>query len=254
MTSAIITTHNLICGYQQSKPLTTAINITIHTNDIIAILGVNGRGKSTLLNTLMGTLKPLSGTINNPHCCSFVPQNFMPNIDYKVWEIVVMGSAKKWGLFGKPDRHLLQLVEDKLAQFGLAHYSHHLFSQLSGGQKQLVLIARALMSESNILLLDEPTSALDLHNQHKVLNILSSLVQKQNLTIVFTTHDPAHAMSLANKVLLLDETGYQYGLTQTLLTETQLTQLYNITMKKIVFSDCQTIIPLYTLSNHYDNT
>ena len=77
------------------------------------------------------------------------------------------------------------------------------------------------------------------------MKILSSLIYKQNLTIIFTTHDPAHALSIANKVLILDEESYQFGLAQSLLTEERLTQLYKIQMKKIVLSDSHTIIPIY---------
>lgn len=245
MASSIITTHNLVCGYHLKKPLTPPINITINSNDVIAILGTNGRGKSTLLNTLMQTHKPLSGSLSNQYSCSFVPQNFSTNIDYMVWEIIVMGKAKQWGLFGRPDKKTLQLAKYYLTQLGLEDYYSHPFSSLSGGQKQLVLIARALISDSKILLLDEPTNALDLHNQDKVLKILSSLIYKQNLTIIFTTHDPAHALSIANKVLILDDDSYQFGLAQNLLTEERLTKLYKIQMKKIVLSNSHTIIPNY---------
>lgn len=245
MSLTILTTHDLVCGYQINHPLTSPLNIVVNKNDIVAILGVNGRGKTTLLHTLMGINQPLSGKFDCRYPCCFVPQNFTCNIDYALWEIVVMGSVKQWGLFGQPDKKTTELVRDNLAQLGLEKYYYSPFSQLSGGQKQLALIARALLTKCKILLLDEPTNALDLYNQKKVLNILASLVKQQDLTIIFTTHDPAHAMSIANKVLLLDNKQYQYGSTHALLTENNLSQLYHITMKKIVLTKAQTIIPIY---------
>lgn len=245
MSLTMLNTHDLVCGYQVNNPLTSPINIMVNKNDIVAILGTNGQGKTTFLNTLMGINQPLSGQFECSYPCCYVPQNFLCTIDYAVWEIVVMGSVKQWGLFGKPSKKILQLVKESLNHLGLENYYSHPFSQLSGGQKQLVLIARALLTKNKILLLDEPTSALDLFNQKKVLHILTSLVKQRDLTIIFTTHDPAHAMTIANKVLLLDNKSYQYGLTDCLLTESNLSQLYRITMKKITLTNIHTIIPIY---------
>lgn len=245
MLSPILTTHDLICGYEINNPITPPLNISINNNDIVAILGINGRGKSTLLKTLMGIVKPLSGEIQHSFSCAFVPQNFSLNIDYQVWEVVVMGANKQWRLFGKPNQKTKQLTYNILTKLGLEQYINQPFSLLSGGQKQLVLIARALITQCKILLLDEPTTALDLHNQQKILNLLSSLPIQRDLTIIFTTHDPAHAMYAANQVLLLQDNSYQYGKTDQLLTETNLSRLYRMPMKKITYKNSQTIIPIY---------
>lgn len=243
MSSPILTTHELICGYKID--ITPPLDLVVNHHDIVAILGVNGRGKSTLLKTLMGIIPPFAGKIDCVCQCGFVPQNFSLNIDYQVWEVVVMGRSKQWGLFGKPNEETKQLAYETLTNFGLKEHIHRPFSLLSGGQKQLVLIARALLTQCEILLLDEPTTALDLHNQQKILNLLTSLAMQHNLTIIFSTHDPAHAMYAANQVLLLQENNYQYGKTEQFLTESNLSQLYHISMKKITLENSLTIFPIY---------
>lgn len=249
MALTVIQASNLVCGYHAANPLTIPLNLTVEQGDIIAVLGINGRGKSTLLHTLLGIQKPLVGKLDCDYSLGFVPQHFTSTFDYSVLEIVLMGRVKQLGLFGKPSHKDIDLAKKNLQRLGLKLDIYQPFSQLSGGQKQLVLIARALTAECQILLLDEPTSGLDLHNQKRVLHILSSLITERGLTIVFSTHDPAQAMSIANKVLLLQEDGYQFGLATSLLTEQHLSQLYQITMKNITLTtghnQISTIVPLY---------
>lgn len=246
MTAAILASKNLVCGYHANQPLTVPLTFEVARNDIVAILGVNGRGKSTLLHTLLGTQKPLSGSIIANGTLSFVPQNFITTFDYSVLDIVLMGRAKQLGLFRRPSPDDIRLAQQNLQHLGLQAYSHHPFSHLSGGQQQLVLIARALTAECPLLLLDEPTSALDLHNQQQVLHILASLRQQRDLTIILSTHDPAQAMAIANKVLLLEQDGYAFGPAETLLTEQRLSQLYRIKMKTVTLDQTTTIVPLYS--------
>ncbi|MDF7667809.1 ABC transporter ATP-binding protein [Orbaceae bacterium ESL0727] len=256
----VMSVSQLVCGYQMDKPLTPALSFDIEPNDIVAILGVNGRGKSTLLQTLLGIQPPLSGTVMTECALSFVPQFFSSPFHYSVLDLVLMGKAKQLGLFGRPDKKAIAQALDNLALLGMQQYAEKAFSHLSGGQKQLVLMARALTSDCQILLLDEPTSALDLHNQKQVLNILNDLAKERHLTILFSTHDPAQAMAIANKVLLLDGQDYLFGQADELLTEQHLSQLYQITMRKITLArhaktdNCDqsssnqplhTIVPLY---------
>lgn len=245
MTSSILVSQDLVCGYRHDRPLTPALNLTIQKNDIVAILGVNGQGKSTLLNTLLGTIKPLSGHVLTDYSLSFVPQHFNSTYDYTVLEIVLMGCANRLGLFNKPTSNDVAFAKQNLILLGLENSIDKPFSQLSGGQKQLVLIARALTAKCQLLLLDEPTSALDLHNQKRVLHILHNLVKERDLTIMFSTHDPAQAITIATTVLLLERDHYMFGPAERLLTEANLSRLYQIAMKKVNVANTHTIIPLY---------
>lgn len=245
MTESILLTTDLVCGYHIAQPLTVPLNIDIARNDIVAILGINGRGKSTLLHTLLGIQKPLSGKILTTSSLSFVPQSFNATFDYSVLEMVLMGRAKQLSLFAQPTQDDHQRALKNLQRLGLQEHINTAFNQLSGGQKQLVLIARALTAECQILVLDEPTSALDLYNQKRVLHILSSLVKERDLTIIFSTHDPSHAMTIANKVILLEQQCYSFGAVQTLLTEENLSRLYGITMKMLTVGQAPTIVPIY---------
>jgi iron complex transport system ATP-binding protein len=135
-------------------------------------------------------------------------------------------------------------------RFGISHLANHPFDTLSGGQRQLVIFARALVAEADIVILDEPTSALDLQNQIVVLRWMRRLAEAEGLTVIFTTHHPHHALWVADDALLMmSHTEHVMGATETTLTEPNLTRLYGTAMKRIVFDHdghkVQTLTPIF---------
>lgn len=201
---------------------------------IVALLGPNGRGKTTLLKLIIRALKPVTGTIDVLGDAAFVPQAFDTTFGFTALEMVVMGRARKIGLLSQPSRADLERCHDAMDRFGLADLAQRPFHEMSGGQRQLVLLARALVAEAPIVVLDEPTSALDLRNQSLVLEWLTRLSREDGLTVIFTTHHAGHALSVADDALLmLGETDYAFGPVSEVLTEERLSDLYEMPIKRV---------------------
>lgn len=208
----------------------------ISRGKIFALLGPNGRGKTTLLHLLIGALKPREGRVAVNGKIAFVPQLFLVSFDYSALDMVMMGRAKKIGLFSQPSRKDEDAALAALEKFGMADLATRPFHEMSGGQRQLVIFARALVAEAEILILDEPTSALDLKNQALVLDWINALSRKDRLTVVLTTHHPHHALAIADDALLmLGEADYAAGPAAQVLTEKSLTTLYGAPLKRIAF-------------------
>jgi iron complex transport system ATP-binding protein len=217
---------------------------------ITAILGPNGRGKTTLLKLLVGAMKPIEGSIQRHGEVAFVPQLFDTAFNYTAIDMVVMGRAKKIGMFSQPSRDDFRHALAVLDRFGIADLATHAFDTLSGGQRQLVIFARALVADADIVVLDEPTSALDLQNQMNVLHWIRRLAETHGLTVIFTTHHPHHALWVADDaILMMGSREHQSGSAAAMLTESNLTRLYGTAMKHIVFEHegqrVETLAPVY---------
>ena len=233
--------------YEEGKFLFRNLSFEIERGQILAILGLNGQGKSTLMSCMMGILGLKEGQLNTQAKFGFLPQSFSVAFDYSVQDIVAMGRVRDISLFSKPSKRDVQICLDALESLEISHLKNKRFNSLSGGQKQLVLFARAIASKSEILFLDEPASALDIKNQDRVLSLIVNLKQKSSAGIVFTTHQPNHALAVADRTLILkDDLSYVYGLSAEVLNEENLNALYRVRMKTAEFDVAGKQIPSIT--------
>jgi iron complex transport system ATP-binding protein len=199
-----------------------------------AILGPNGCGKTTLLRAICGTLTLREPGIAVEGQIGFVPQALLADQAYSAVDMVLLGRSRYLGRFSAPGRRDQERAHECLDEVGLSAIAHQRYDRLSGGQRQLVLLARALASDCSILVLDEPASALDLANQGVVLRLLLRLARSRGLTILFTTHHPDHALGIADTTLLmLRDATYIAGATDAVLTEANLARMYGVPVRRV---------------------
>jgi len=250
MNNTVIRFDNLGHAYYPSQWIFQGYHAEVEQGSTLALLGPNGCGKTTLLKILLGALDPTAGSVSVHGRTAFVPQLFQVTFDYSVLDMVLMGRAKKVGLFSQPSAQDEGASLAALSRFGIADLAHRPFHELSGGQRQLVIFARALATEADILILDEPTSSLDLRNQGVILEWINHLSREEKLTVVFTTHHPHHAHTVADTtMLMLGEREFLSGPTKDVMTEERLHALYGVDLKRLQFEHKglmrETFVPVY---------
>lgn len=231
---------NVSCGYQD-RTIIENISFEVNTGEILCILGPNGVGKTTLFKTILGFLKPKSGSIelNNQDIFNwsrkefaksigYVPQAHTPPFPYKVLDVVVMGRTAHLGLFSSPSKVDYGIAEEVLDSLSISYLKYSDYTEISGGERQLVLIARALAQNPKLLIMDEPTSNLDYGNQIRVLRHIKQLSER-NIGVIMTSHFPDHAFMASTKVLAIGR-GNQFvsGSSEKIVTSELLEKLYGI--------------------------
>lgn len=189
-------------------PILNQVSFQIHSGEFIGMIGPNGGGKTTLLKLILGFLKPTGGTIRifdekagEPNRMAYVPQSvrFDREFPISVEEVVLSGLLSRLPWFGKFRAADRQAAQEALDYMGLSHLTNNSFGTLSGGQAQRVLIARALVSKPQLLLLDEPTASVDVQAESDIYAILNQL--KGKMTILMVTHDLRAAIDQVGRVL-----------------------------------------------------
>jgi iron complex transport system ATP-binding protein len=250
MTEKSLSFENLGFGYKQGNWVLRGYQGMAQPGQVFALLGPNGCGKTTLLKLLIGVLHPREGSVRHSGQIGFVPQLFQVSFSYSVFDMVLMGRARQIGLFSIPSARDEEISMEALRRLGIENLADRAFDEISGGQRQLVIFARALAAEADILILDEPTSALDLKNQGFILDWIQRLSREENLTVVFSTHHPDHAYAVADLTLLmLGCDDFLFGPTRTVMTEDRLHTLYGTDLKQLTFQHkgltVETFIPVY---------
>ncbi|MDY5137654.1 ABC transporter ATP-binding protein [Actinotignum timonense] len=216
---------NLGHHYRGGPWLFRGVELEARPGEVLTVLGPNARGKTTLLTCLAGVRTPVEGTVHSDGPIGYVPQSHAANHQFTVHDMVLMGRARTMRVFASPSAADSEAAWEALERVGIAHLGGATYAELSGGQRQLTLIARALVATPSTLILDEPTSALDLRNQRRVLTIIRTLAA-EGLAIIMTTHDPAHAFLTSRTTLVMDADDLSIGETARQLTETRLSTLY----------------------------
>jgi iron complex transport system ATP-binding protein len=222
--------------YKEDKWLFKNVSFHIKKGDIVTVLGPNGRGKTTFLKCLTQIHKPKLGSVSLKGRAGFVPQFSTPPIGFSVLDIVLMGTTKSHTIFENINDSNIKKANESLKRVGMQDMAQMEFEDLSGGQKQMVLIARALCYGKDILILDEPSSALDLANQKNLLELLKD-ISSEGTAIVMTTHFPNHALKIADKTLMLfGEDEFVYGDTQEVVNEKNLSKLFETQIRCVDYN------------------
>lgn len=227
------------------------VSFRLETGRILAVLGPNGRGKTTLIKALAGLVPLSAGRRIAPPVIGYVSQSIGADIPYRALEVVVMGRALGLGLFGAPGAADYRAAHAALELVGARDFAERPFDRLSGGERQIVLLARALATGSPALVLDEPASALDLANQDRLLRVLKDVKRQGRHAILFSTHLPQHALSVSDEALLmLSASEHAIGPTTTALNEGDLTRLYGLAVRRVTLdldgsAPIDTVVPLF---------
>lgn len=210
----IITVNDLHFSYP-GRPVLQGIDFSLRKGEVVSLLGPNGCGKSTLIRLILRLLRgqgdiwlgnlPIERYSHREIAghIAYIPQYHNVPFNYSVMEMVLMGRVSKQGLFAAPSAKDRAIAAEALERIGIADLAARPFGQLSGGQKQMVLLARALTQEVNTFIMDEPVSGLDYGNQIRLLELITQLAT-QGYTFLKTTHYPDHALMVSSRVVVMN--------------------------------------------------
>jgi len=241
---------NATFSYDGKKNIFEDVSFSVEGGDIFCVLGPNGTGKSTLLRCLCNLYELNEGSvcIDGKNITSyspsklakkigFIPQIHTPTFPYSVLQVVMMGRTPHLNTFATPSERDYKIAEESLRTVNIEHIRDKPYTELSGGQMQLVLMARVLAQEPEILLLDEPTSHLDVSNQIQTIEMIRKLSRK-GLSLVMTSHFPDHTFLSSSKVgIMKDRKFLAIGSADSVVTEKNLHDTYGVPIKIVHIGD-----------------
>ncbi|HOB87353.1 MAG TPA: ABC transporter ATP-binding protein [Bacillota bacterium] len=241
--------NNLFFGYRDDQTIVDGCSFALGRRKIYCILGPNGSGKTTLLRLLNGSLKPRLGKvlvegkdIHNlnkkaiARLMAFLPQEHHGVFPYSVLDMVVMGRNAHLSLLGRPQKKDYLLAEEALEVIGIGHLKEKCYMEISGGERQMVFLARAIAQEASFFIMDEPTSHLDFNNQHKVMRVMRQIVQERGCSVITAMHDPNLALSFADEILMFKKGRLmKMGPAAEVVTRENLARLYEMDLQVAEF-------------------
>lgn len=249
-------------GYK-SKEILKDISFTVGDGEVMSILGSNGVGKTTLLKCMMGLLKWNKGdsfidgkNINEYKSREFwqkiayVPQAKGAAFGYSAIDMVTLGRSAHLGTFSQPKAEDREAAEQAMEDMGITHLRNKLCTEMSGGELQMVLIARALTISPEMLVLDEPESNLDFKNQLIILETIRNLSQKRKISAIVNTHYPEHALKISDKALILNKDGSNiFGDAEKIINEDNMKKSFSVQVFIDTFRymeiDYKSVVPLH---------
>jgi iron complex transport system ATP-binding protein len=240
----ILEINNASFSYNGNGNVFEDIDMSIENSDVLCILGPNGTGKSTLIKCMNGLLKLNSGNIflndediygmdkaDLAKVLGYIPQSHHSTFSFSVFDVVLMGRAPHLSLTSVPGEKDFKIADKAIESLGISYLKDKTYTEISGGERQLVLLARVLTQEPQILLLDEPTSHLDFGNQIRTLKVINRL-SDQGLSVVMTSHYPDHAFLSSNKVAIMNNGSIMaMGEPESVVTEENMQRAYGIDVK-----------------------
>ncbi len=237
-------------GYSADAPLQKYVNFSVESGEVCCILGPNGCGKTTLVRTILGMNPLLAGSITLDGSdvtawsaaqvadkIAYVAQRQTPPFPYQVKDVVMLGRiGRTSSMSGKPSRRDYNIVENAMADMGIEHLRERPYVDISGGELQMVMFARALAQEPGLLILDEPTAALDYGNAVRVIEKVRDLAEA-GYAVIMITHNPDHAfMTGANVALFMRNRNMVFGDAFSVITRENIQDAYGINVKLVEFT------------------
>ncbi|MFA7565585.1 MAG: ABC transporter ATP-binding protein [Alkalispirochaeta sp.] len=215
--SPAVTVQNASFAYTDGLPVLSSLSLSISTGRVTAILGPNGVGKTTLLNMILGWIRPSEGAVllfgqsltsmsrrDAGRTVSIVPQDEHLAFEYSLLDYVLLGRSPHLNALALPGQQDIAMADRCLKRVGMYERRFDPVTDISGGEKQLVLLARSLCQEPRLLLLDEPSAHLDIANKRRLVNLIQDL-RNTGVTVVLTTHDPDFAAVTSDEIVLLSD-------------------------------------------------
>ncbi|MBF0509286.1 MAG: ABC transporter ATP-binding protein [Deltaproteobacteria bacterium] len=210
----LIRAENITFAYSR-QPVLKNVSLTVHKGEVVSLLGPNGSGKTTLLKVLLGLYRPESGQVwldgvkvsdlapkELAGRVAYVPQFHKMAFGYRVLDVVLMGRLPHKSFFSRYSKVDMDIALQSLERLSISHLKDRIYTEISGGERQLTLIGRALAQEAKTLLMDEPANGLDYGNQIGLLERIAALAQ-EGFTFIKSTHFPEHALWIADRVIML---------------------------------------------------